>query len=110
MPTKTHNSVGVEYWSPILNPEWGSDVFDVHVSTIRKSLRDCCIFLTIVAEHTADLRRRLANKPANLRWRLAKEHPPNKCRCSRTGSKRSSLIETCFFCVQETSIFWNFRL
>ncbi|MGL4595433.1 MAG: hypothetical protein ACRCUY_11970 [Thermoguttaceae bacterium] len=30
--------------------------------------------MTIVAEHTADLRRRLANKPANLRWRLAKAH------------------------------------
>ncbi|MGL4593242.1 MAG: hypothetical protein ACRCUY_00780 [Thermoguttaceae bacterium] len=26
-------------------------------------------------------------KPANLRWRLAKQ-PPNKCRCSHAGSKR----------------------
>ncbi|MGL4593236.1 MAG: hypothetical protein ACRCUY_00750 [Thermoguttaceae bacterium] len=40
LPTKTHNSVGVELCSPILNPEWGSDVFDVHVSTKIESRRD----------------------------------------------------------------------
>ncbi|MGL4593953.1 MAG: hypothetical protein ACRCUY_04400 [Thermoguttaceae bacterium] len=40
LPTKTHNSVGVELWSPILNPEWGSDFFEVRVSTIIESRRD----------------------------------------------------------------------
>ncbi|MGL4593462.1 MAG: hypothetical protein ACRCUY_01895 [Thermoguttaceae bacterium] len=39
-----------------------------------ESRRDCCIFLTIVAKHTADLRRRLAKHTADLRRRLAKAH------------------------------------
>ncbi|MGL4595833.1 MAG: hypothetical protein ACRCUY_14010 [Thermoguttaceae bacterium] len=47
----------------------------------------------------------MPNKPANLRWRLAKMHrritsvarqnapPINKCRCLHTGSKRRRLAE-----------------
>ncbi|MGL4595485.1 MAG: hypothetical protein ACRCUY_12235 [Thermoguttaceae bacterium] len=43
---------------------------------------DCCrthrrLTPTALANKPAD---KPANKPANLRWRLAKEHPPNKCR------------------------------
>ncbi|MGL4594400.1 MAG: hypothetical protein ACRCUY_06685 [Thermoguttaceae bacterium] len=45
----------------VIEPRWCYCNYIIRGSTILKSRRDCCVFLTIVAK-----------TPANLRWRLAK--------------------------------------